>query len=262
MTKRWTLLGAGLLTLSLTAATLRAGPREVKTVEDAAETIRVLADIRLRGIPQGLLRDAQGVAILPGVVRAGFVVDGRFGRGVVLARQADGNWGNPAFVSLAGGGLGWQVGVQSTDLVLVFMTGGSVNRILKGKGKLTLGADASVAAGPVGREAAAATDAKLRAEIYSYSRSRGLFAGLSLEGAALRADPRATAAFYGIVGGPPSDYAGPRGAAAAANLRGLLTSLGAPPPPSVIVVPPALPQASPLPPSPPPAPPPLPPDGR
>ena len=123
------------------------------------------------------MQDAAGVAVIPHVVKAGFVFDGRFGRGVVLARQPDGTWSNPIFLTLAGGGVGWQVGVESTDVILVFKTRESLDRLMGGKDKITLGADVAVAAGPVGRQAEAATDAQLKAEIFSYSRSRGLFLG-------------------------------------------------------------------------------------
>ena len=120
--------------------------------------------------------------IVPRVIKAGLVVGGRFGRGVVLVRNGKGCWSNPAFVTLTGGSVGWQIGVQSTDLVLVFKNRKTADRLLHGKDKLTLGADAAVAAGPLGRQAEAGTDARLHAEIYSYSRSRGLFAGISLKG--------------------------------------------------------------------------------
>jgi lipid-binding SYLF domain-containing protein len=227
-------VAGAVLLLVLGTSGAGAGPRELRTLEDAAETLRALSSIPLRDLPQSLLQEAQGVAIIPNVLRAGFVVDGRFGRGVVLARQGDGRWGNPVFIVLVGGGLGWQLGVQSTDLVLIFMTRGSVDRLLQGKGKLTLGGDVSVAAGPLGREAAAATDGQLRAEIYSYSRSRGLFAGLSLEGAGLLVDHRANAAFYGRPGGPPGDCQTARGALALADLHTRLNVLS---PPAAVVVP-------------------------
>jgi lipid-binding SYLF domain-containing protein len=256
MKRFWMNLSAGLVLLTVAGENaLRAGPREIKTVEDAAETVRALAGIRLKGIPQGLLQDAQGVAVIPGVFRAGFVVGGRLGRGVVLSRQGGGTWGNPLFITLAGGGVGWQIGVQSTDLVLVFRTRSSVDRLFKGKDKLTLGGDISVAAGPVGREFSAGTDAQLRAEIYSYSRSRGLFAGLSLEGAGLLVDHKATRAFYGIPGGPAGDYGTQRGAIAAAALRGQLAALSTPPPPPIVLFPPQPPADQPPPPPPPPPPP-------
>jgi lipid-binding SYLF domain-containing protein len=205
MTRLLTPLGATLVLLTLAGGPLRADPREVRTLEAAADAVRALGEVPFRGIPRSLLHDAAGVAVIPHVVKAGLFVDARFGRGVVLARRPDGTWSNPIFITLAGSGLGFQAGVESTDVVLVFRTPASLGRILRGKGKLTLGADASVAAGPLGREAEAATDARLRAEIYSYSRSRGLFAGVSLEGAGLLIDHRANADFYRLRGCRPED---------------------------------------------------------
>ena len=119
----------------------------------------------------------------------------RHGHGVVVVRDEAGRWKPPVFVSMTGGSVGWQIGLQATDIILVFKTHKSVKGLLSGK--FTLGADVAVAAGPVGREAAAATDATLRAEIYSYSRSRGLFAGVSLDGLVLQINSEANAIYYG-----------------------------------------------------------------
>jgi lipid-binding SYLF domain-containing protein len=166
--------------------------REAATVEAAGEVVDALAAIPLKGIPPALFKEAQGVAIFPGVLKAGFLVGGRFGHGVLLVREKDDSWGPPTFLRIRGGSFGFQVGAQSTDLILLFKTKDSVDRIFKGKRKVTLGADLAVAAGPIGRQAEAATDAQLKPEIYSYSRSRGLFAGMALEGAGLLADPAAT----------------------------------------------------------------------
>jgi lipid-binding SYLF domain-containing protein len=176
----------------LSAEPVFGGARETATVDAASEVVDALAAIPLKGIPPALFKDAQGVAIFPGLLKAGFLVGGRFGRGVILVREKDDSWSSPTFVRIRGGSFGLQIGAQSTDLILLFKTKESVDRILKKKGKVTLGADVAVAAGPLGRQAEAATDAQLRAEIYSYSRSRGLFAGLSLEGAALLVDSAAT----------------------------------------------------------------------
>jgi len=221
-------LGASLVLWCLAVVPLHAGEREMRTVESAAQVVRELGGLKLQGIPHGLLREASGVAVIPGVVKAGFLIDGRIGQGVVLARQPDGTWSNPVFVTLGGLGIGWQAGVESTDVVLVFRTAHSVDRILQGKGKLALGGDASVAVGPVGREFEAATDARLRAEIFSYSRSRGLFAGVSVEGAGLRVNPRANDAFYGLHGGQPAVVLAQREAVAVENLKAWLNTLGAP----------------------------------
>jgi lipid-binding SYLF domain-containing protein len=241
--------GASLLLLGLAVCPLRAGWRELETVEAAGEVVRTYADLPLRSIPPAMLQDARGVVIIPNVIKASFLFGGRFGRGVALARLPNGNWGEPVFVTLAGGGFGFQAGIQSTDVILVFKSGHSLDRILRGERKLTLGGDVGVAIGPVGRQAEAATDAQLRAEIYSYSRSRGLFAGVSLEGAGLEPDRATGEAFRRNYGTPE--------ALAVQCLKGWLDRLSTPPPPPAPV--PVAPQT----PAPPLAPPvPVPPLGR
>lgn len=167
---------------------------EEETVRTAANVIDEIMRIPARQIPGTLLSKAQGVAIIPNVVKGGFVVGVRHGKGVILVRDEQGVWQPPMFVTLTGGSIGWQVGIQSTDLILVFRTKRSVNGLLNGK--LTIGADASAAAGPVGRKAAASTDASLSAEILSYSKSRGLFAGVSIDGSVMQIDHRAGAVYY------------------------------------------------------------------
>ncbi len=147
-----------------------------------------------RGIPASLLANAQGVAIVPDLLKGGFIVGVRHGRGVLLMRDPTGTWQPPQFISINGGSVGWQIGLQATDLVLVFKTTNSIRGLLRGK--VTLGADISVAAGPVGRDASAATDSTLRAEILSYSRSRGLFAGVALDGSVVQVDSLSNRAFY------------------------------------------------------------------
>jgi lipid-binding SYLF domain-containing protein len=165
------------------------------TVLTAVEILREQTQIPAKGIPESLLADAQGVAIIPDVIKIGFVAAIRRGRGVVMIRDANGNWTLPQFITLTGGSLGWQAGIQGTDVVLVFTTRKSVDGLLRGK--FTIGADASASAGPVGRNASAATDARLRSEILSYSRSRGLFAGVALDGSAIEMDPVAQEMYYG-----------------------------------------------------------------
>ncbi len=145
-------------------------------------------------IPQAMLADAHAVAIIPNVIKGSFIVGARRGRGLLFVRESSGVWHAPVFVTLTGGNIGWQVGVQSSDIILVFKTQRSVDGILSGK--LTLGADAAAAAGPLGRQGGIATDAGLGAEIYTYSRSRGLFAGVSIDGSVLRMDPIATGMYY------------------------------------------------------------------
>jgi len=191
---RIVMLGS-LILVALSVGRVIAGNKETATVEEACEVVDALAAIPLKGIPPALFKDAQAIAIIPRVIKAGFLIGGRYGRGVFLVREKGDSWSPPTFISITGGSFGFQAGAQSTDLVLLFKSRAGVERILKGKGKVTLGADLAVAAGPVGRQAEAATDAQLRAEIYSYSRSRGLFAGLALEGAALLVDSAATEAY-------------------------------------------------------------------
>jgi lipid-binding SYLF domain-containing protein len=174
---------------------LRLRPGEARKIEDCVKVVKAIKAIPEEGIPPVLLKDALGVMIIPGVIKVGFVIGGRYGTGILTVRDEKGNWTDPVFVKIAGGSLGWQIGAQSTDLVLVFKTKKSVDGILGGE--FTLGADISVAAGPVGRSAEGATDMTLKSEIYSYSRTRGLFAGIAMDGAALMIDDDADASFYG-----------------------------------------------------------------
>jgi lipid-binding SYLF domain-containing protein len=166
---------------------------ESRRITSAAEVVEELAKVP-EGIPPDMIRSAKGIVIIPNVIKGGFIVGGRFGRGVVLVRQK-GLFSPPVFVTMGGGSVGFQAGVQGMDLVLVFRTQQSLDNLLKGK--LTLGADANVAAGPVGRHGEAATDLSLKAEVYSYSKTRGLFAGVSLEGSWIAIDHEANAAYYG-----------------------------------------------------------------
>lgn len=190
MNKTLTAMLGFLLVLS---GPVHAASAEGDRVVLATEVLRQLSTMPENAVPPALLADAKGIAVIPGVIKAGFIVGGRFGKGVIAVRD-DSGWSHPAFVQIAGGSLGWQIGAQSTDLILVFKTKRSIENLAGGK--VTLGADASVAAGPVGRRAEAATDAQLKAEIYSYSRNRGLFAGISLEGAAVTPDQNANHRFY------------------------------------------------------------------
>jgi lipid-binding SYLF domain-containing protein len=181
------------LLLATTAPAL-AGPREDLTLERATVVLQETAGMEKEIVPDWLLERAEGIAVLPDVIKFGFGFGGRYGEGVLVVRQRDGRWSNPVFIKLIGGSFGWQIGGQSTDLVLVFTTRKSVEGI--SDGKLTLGADASVAAGPFGRAASAATTIDLAAEVYSYSRNRGLFAGLALDGTQLVIHDKANANFY------------------------------------------------------------------
>ncbi|MBT8083914.1 MAG: lipid-binding SYLF domain-containing protein [Woeseia sp.] len=191
-----------LLVMSLAVALpANAASRQEKRVSDATDVINQLLQIPEQSVPPSLLSQAYGIAVIPSVVKVGFGLGARRGKGIAVVRQEDGSWSNPAFVTLTGGSIGWQIGAQSTDIILVFKSRRGVDGIETGK--LTLGADASIAAGPVGRSAEAATDIQFQAEVYSYSRSRGLFAGISLEGAGLTIDKKSNAAFYGEAGITP-----------------------------------------------------------
>jgi lipid-binding SYLF domain-containing protein len=164
----------------------------------ATNAVRVLSDIMQapdKAIPHDLLRNAKAIAVIPDMLKVGFVFGGRRGEGLISVKSPDGTWSNPSFITMTGGRVGFQAGVSSTDVILVFRTQRGVDSIVNGK--FTLGADASAAAGPVGRTASASTDTQMKAEIYSYSRSRGLFAGVALDGSALRIDYDANAAIYG-----------------------------------------------------------------
>ena len=189
------LLAIAFALLTMTTLTAQAGEEENKRAENA---VRVLKEIMMApdsAIPKDLLQKAHAIAVIPDVVKAGLVVGGRHGDGLISVKTRDGTWSNPSFIGLTGGSIGFQAGVSSTDVILVFRTQRGVDSIVHGK--FTLGADASVAAGPVGRDAHAATDAQLHAEIYSYSRARGLFAGAALDGSAITIDNGANQAVYG-----------------------------------------------------------------
>jgi lipid-binding SYLF domain-containing protein len=182
------------LTVSM-APRLSAQRNEAARVEDAIQVFQELSAVREKGIPAYMMKRAYAVAILPRVTKAALVVGGQFGKGILAVKNEDGSWGDPLFISFRGGSIGWQIGVQSIDLVLFFMTKKSVDGVLRGS--FTLGVDVAVAAGALGRQAGAETDTNLSAEIYSYSRSRGLFAGVTLAGAHLETDLDADTSYYG-----------------------------------------------------------------
>jgi lipid-binding SYLF domain-containing protein len=180
---------------SLSTHSAFAGEEENARANNAVRVLREIMMAPDKRVPSDLMHSAYAIAVIPDVIKAGFVIGGRHGVGLVAVKGADGTWSNPSYVSMSGGSIGFQAGVSSTDVVLVFRTQRGVDSIVHGK--FTLGADASVAAGPVGRNAQAATDAQLKAEIYSYSRSRGLFAGVALDGSVLAIDNDANQAVYG-----------------------------------------------------------------
>lgn len=178
-------------------APLFAGNKEQRRLESTGVVMQEIMNTP-ENIPQEVMENARCVIVFPSVLKAAFVIGASYGRGAMVCRTGKdfrGPWGAPAMYALEGGSVGFQIGGQATDLVLLIMNDRGASSILDSKVKL--GADASVAAGPVGRDAAANTDAYMRAEVLSYSRSRGLFAGISLEGSTLRPDNDATAEVYG-----------------------------------------------------------------
>lgn len=168
--------------------------KEVERVENAIAVFKGLVDLPEESIPPALLRKAQAIALIPDFWKAAYVVGGRHGKGVILARRGEGDWSYPVFIEITGGSIGFQIGVEKADIILVFKNKENLKDVAKGK--FTLGAGAGVAAGPLGRKAEASTDIAFEAEIYSYSRSKGLFAGISIEGAAMEVDKDANAVFY------------------------------------------------------------------
>lgn len=193
------------------------GPAE--SVLESEQVLSELMAIPAKQIPRQLMSEAQGIAIIPNVIKIGFVGGARRGHGVVVVRDADGEWSLPQFVTLTGGSVGFQAGIQGSDVVLVFTTKKGVEGLMRGK--FTVGVDASASAGPVGRDAEIGTDATLRSEIYSYSRSRGLFLGVAVDGSMLEIDHASHAFYYGT----PTGQLPARIPRPADDLRRLLTDL-------------------------------------
>ena len=222
----------GLIVLTLVlagASAVAAAPSksEARKVREAATVIRELRSAPDSGIPESIWERARCVAVMPGVKKAAFVVGGEFGKGVVSCRTSEG-WSAPVFLSLEKGSFGAQIGAESTDVGLLVMNERGIERLLQDK--VTLGADASLAAGPVGRTGAAATDAQLTAEMLSYSRSRGLFAGIDLSGGVLRPDKSANKAFYGQVVSDRDILHGKEPIAAPPVTQSLMSALNGGPP--------------------------------
>ncbi|MDR3556810.1 MAG: lipid-binding SYLF domain-containing protein [Syntrophobacteraceae bacterium] len=183
-------LGFWLLPCGLAKASVSTEAKVHASIAVVKETM----DIPENAIPPYLLEQAHAIAIFPDLLKGGFLLAGSYGLGVVVEKNSYGKWGNPVFFHIVGASFGFQAGVQSTDGVLIFKSIRSVQKLYEGR--ITLGADASIAVGPVGRQANADTDILLRSEILSYSRSRGLFGGVSFEGAVIQMDYAATADFY------------------------------------------------------------------
>ncbi|MET0809182.1 MAG: lipid-binding SYLF domain-containing protein, partial [Pseudoxanthomonas sp.] len=191
---------AVVLAASTFAAHAVAGPVEDQRATNAVRVLTEIQQIPEQGIPDKLLDEGKAVVVIPDTLKVGLVLGGRRGHGLMSVKNRDGSWSQPVFVKLTGGSIGFQAGVQSSDVVLVFRNDRNLENIVNGK--VTLGADAGVAAGPVGRNASASTDGQLKAEIWSWSRARGLFAGVALDGAVLQIDDDANVAVYGSAATP------------------------------------------------------------
>jgi lipid-binding SYLF domain-containing protein len=182
------------LTLLLVVSTAAlAGTREEARIMQATQVLQDTQAMPDQSVPDWLLRRAQGIAIVPSVVKVALIAGGRGAKGVIVVRDTQGRWSNPVFMTLGGGSFGFQWGLEVSDVILVFTTRRGIEGVTGGK--LTLGADASVAVGPLGRQASGATDINL-AEVYSYSQSKGLFAGIAIDGTVLAVDGNANAEYY------------------------------------------------------------------
>jgi lipid-binding SYLF domain-containing protein len=195
-------LCAVLLMFTAASPAARADTKTDKRLADSRQVFESFSNLTEQAIPAWLLERAYGIIVVPNVIKVALSLGGRGGRGVMAVRNPDGTWSDPVFVTLAGVNFGFQFGVQSTDVVLVLMSRQSVEGIAGGK--VTLGADASVAAGPLGRAAAATTDATFKAQVLSYSRNEGLFAGVALDGSVISVDNSSNATAYGVSGILPS----------------------------------------------------------
>ena len=186
---------AAAIALTLLPGLALAQQIETDRVIEAARVLDEVLSAPDKGVPEAIIEKAQAVVVVPSTVKGALLVGGQRGKGVMSAKSANG-WSAPAFVTLTGGSLGFQIGGQATDIVLVVVNERGVTNLTQNTFKI--GGDASVAAGPVGREATASTDYKMQAQILSYSRSRGLFAGVSLAGSTIRADRDANERIYGV----------------------------------------------------------------
>jgi lipid-binding SYLF domain-containing protein len=202
--KRFLIIGAAVivaLTCSAAVSTTAARTSPAKETDEAvraehaASVLGEIMEAPDQGIPEALLKRAYGIAVIPHVVKGALGIGGLYGKGLVAQRNAAGGWGTPLFIEIGGGSFGFQLGVEATDVVMVFTNSDGIKPLLRGK--LKIGADASATAGPVGRNAEAGTDILLSSAIYSYSRSKGLFAGVAFDGAVLKLDDDANKAVYG-----------------------------------------------------------------
>lgn len=184
-----------LLLLVSTAALAADRSDEVKRLKRATEVFQEMMKTPDKGIPQDLLNKAECIAVVPGLKKGGLGLGGKYGKGLVMCRKKDRSWTAPSFLTIEGGSVGLQIGFEQIDVVMLIMNRNGIDKLIGDK--FTIGADASAAAGPVGRQAAAQTNIRLDAEILTYSRAKGLFAGVSLDGATLRQDKDNNRDFYG-----------------------------------------------------------------
>lgn len=219
-------LGAAMTARPAPAQQMSYGEAEVQTVVGANNALNQFFQLEIESMPPAMLQKAEGIAIFPNMIKGGFILGVNYGKGVLCIRNPDRSWSAPVLVTMGGGSLGFQAGVQAADIVLVFATPRSLQGILNGQ-KVTLGADASIAAGPVGRQVNAGTDVRLGAEIYSYARSRGLFLGVSLGGSDISVDNNANSMLYGRFGVMPADVFQNRGLGIRPEVQQLVANLNA-----------------------------------
>lgn len=184
------------LVLAAFSLTISAQTKAEERLEESAEIMEAFLNLPNEDIPRSFMEDAEGIILIPKLIRVGFCIGGKHGKGVAMIRDEDGDWSNPAFVKISGGSIGWQIGFQSSEYVLIFNDKSLLEEL--DDDEFTLGADVSATLGPEGRNASGATNFKSDGAMYAYSRSKGFFAGLSLEGAAIRLDKESSEEYYGI----------------------------------------------------------------
>jgi len=194
-TALWSLVVVFALTTPVTAQHSNKQSTEAERAADAVNVLTEIMKIPENSVPEELMARAHGIAVIPHVVKGAFGIGGQWGKGLMSQRREDGSWSSPAYIEIGGGSFGLQIGVQASDIVLVFTDEDGIKGILKGK--LKLGADASATAGPVGRNTEVGTDVLLRSAVFAYSRSKGLFAGISLDGSVIGMDDNANRKIYG-----------------------------------------------------------------
>ncbi|MVN89550.1 lipid-binding SYLF domain-containing protein [Mucilaginibacter aquatilis] len=187
-------LTPALLSLVLVLASAADAGKETERIQNSTKVLKTFTEMD-ETIPQELLKQTEGIVVIPKLINAGFGIGGKRGKGIATVKLADGTWSNPVFITLTGGSIGFQIGVQAVDLVLIFKNKGVLTKVKNGD--FTIGGDISASAGPVGRSSTASTDHSFEAEVYSYSRSKGLFAGISINGSNLAIDKTSLANFYG-----------------------------------------------------------------